>query len=146
MFKTIRLALMSLIGLSAPASAEENAAYLAQNAQKEGVVVTESGLQYRVLTEGTGASPSASDTVEVHYKGTLVDGSQFDSSYDRGETIEFPLNRVIKGWTEGVQLMREGATYEFVIPAELGYGARGAGGVIPPNATLIFQVELIAVK
>ena len=120
--------------------------YLEQNATKDGVKVTATGLQYKVLNEGTGRRPGVRDTVEVHYTGTLTDGTKFDSSRDRGQTIEFPLNGVIAGWTEGVQLMKEGARYEFVIPSELGYGARGAGGVIPPNATLIFDVELIAVK
>jgi FKBP-type peptidyl-prolyl cis-trans isomerase FklB len=120
--------------------------YLAENAKKDGVTVTASGLQYKVLEEGTGRQPAASDTVEVHYTGTLTDGTKFDSSRDRGQTIEFPLNGVIAGWTEGVQLMKEGARYEFTIPPELGYGARGAGGVIPGNATLIFDVELVAIK
>lgn len=120
--------------------------YLAENAQKDGVTVTASGLQYEVLEEGDGASPSASDTVEVHYEGTLADGKKFDSSYDRGQTISFPLNAVIPGWTEGLQLMKEGAKYRFTIPSELGYGERGAGGVIPGGATLIFVVELVKVK
>ncbi|MCL4134000.1 UNVERIFIED_CONTAM: hypothetical protein GTU68_064393 [Idotea baltica] len=135
-------------GLTSPLSvtAEPNVDYLIENANKDGVTVTNSGLQYRVLEEGTGRQPVATDTVEVHYTGTLVDGTKFDSSRDRNQTIEFPLNGVIAGWTEGVQLMKEGARYEFVIPSELGYGARGAGGVIPPNATLVFDVELIAVK
>jgi len=120
--------------------------YLADNAKKDGVTVTASGLQYEVLTEGTGASPSASDTVEVHYEGTLTDGKKFDSSYDRGQTIEFPLNGVIPGWTEGVQLMKEGAKYRFVIPSDLAYGPRGIPGAIPGGATLVFVVELIKVK
>ena len=120
--------------------------YLAENAKKDGVTVTDSGLQYKVLNEGTGASPTASDTVEVHYTGTLIDGKKFDSSRDRGETIEFPLNGVIKGWTEGLQLMQEGAVYRFVIPPELGYGENGAGDKIPGNATLTFEVELISVE
>jgi len=127
-------------------TAEPNVDYLIENAKKDGVTVTESGLQYRILEDGNGNKPAATDTVEVHYTGTLVDGTKFDSSRDRGQTIEFPLNGVIAGWTEGVQLMKEGARYEFVIPSDLGYGASGAGGVIPPNATLIFDVELIAVK
>lgn len=125
---------------------EEGLAYLAENAQKEGVNVTESGLQYEVLAEGPegGASPSATDLVEVHYHGTLINGEVFDSSVERGESIVFPLNRVISGWTEGVQLMSVGDKYRFVIPAELAYGERGAGnGQIPPNATLIFEVELL---
>lgn len=126
--------------------AEATMDYLAENAQKDGVTVTASGLQYEVLEEGDGASPSASDTVEVHYEGTLADGKKFDSSYDRGQTISFPLNAVIPGWTEGLQLMKEGAKYRFTIPSELGYGERGAGGVIPGGATLIFVVELVKVK
>ena len=107
---------------------------------------TASGLKYEILTEGTGASPTAEDNVTVHYEGTLLDGTKFDSSYDRGETITFPLNRVIPGWTEGLQLMKEGAKYKFTIPSELAYGKQGAGGVIPPNATLIFTVELFKVE
>jgi len=123
--------------------------FLSENAKKEGVQSTESGLQYMVLSEGEegGKSPSASDTVEVHYQGTLLDGSEFDSSYKRGQTIEFPLNRVIPGWTEGVQLMSEGDKYRFFIPPALGYGERGTpGGPIGPNEALIFEVELVAVK
>ena len=120
--------------------------YLEENAKKDGVTVTASGLQYEVLTEGTGASPTASDKVEVHYEGTLTDGKKFDSSYDRGQTIEFPLNGVIPGWTEGVQLMKEGAKYRFTIPSDLAYGPRGIPGTIPGGATLKFDVELIKVK
>jgi FKBP-type peptidyl-prolyl cis-trans isomerase FklB len=146
---TKTIASLTLVcGLAAPMTlnAEPNMDYLVDNAKKEGVTVTNSGLQYKVLEEGSGRQPAATDTVEVHYTGTLVDGTKFDSSRDRGQTIEFPLNGVIPGWTEGVQLMKEGARYEFTIPSELGYGARGAGGVIPPNATLIFDVELVAIK
>lgn len=106
---------------------------------------TASGLRYEVITEGTGKTPTATDTVVVHYTGTLTDGTKFDSSRDRGEPISFPLNGVIKGWTEGLQLMKEGARYKLYIPSELGYGAAGAGGVIPPNADLIFDVELLEV-
>lgn len=127
---------------------EEGLAYQEENAKKEGVQVTESGLQYEVLAEGPegGASPAATDLVKVHYHGTLVNGEVFDSSVDRGEPIVFPLNRVIPGWTEGVQLMSAGDKYRFVIPADLAYGERGAGnGQIPPNATLIFDVELLEV-
>ena len=123
--------------------------FLADNANKEGVKTTDSGLQYMILSEGggDGKSPEATDTVEVHYQGTLLDGSEFDSSYKRGQTIEFPLNRVIPGWTEGVQLMSEGDKYRFFIPPALGYGESGTpGGPIGPNEALIFEVELVAVK
>ncbi|MFA5984146.1 MAG: FKBP-type peptidyl-prolyl cis-trans isomerase [Methylococcaceae bacterium] len=120
-------------------------AFLAENAKKANIVTTPSGLQYEVLTAGTGATPSASDNVTVHYKGTTIDGKEFDSSYGRGEPATFPLNRVIAGWTEGVQLMKEGAKYRFYIPSELAYGEHGAGP-IAPNATLIFDVELIKIQ
>ena len=109
-----------------------------------GVSVTDSGLQYRVLQEGTGVKPTTSDKVSVHYKGTLTDGTQFDSSYDRGQPATFGVTQVIKGWTEGLQLMAEGSKYEFVIPSELAYGAPGRPG-IPPNSVLIFEVELLEV-
>lgn len=110
------------------------------------MVTTDSGLQYEVLEEGSGASPSATDSVTVHYAGTLTDGTEFDSSYKRNTPATFPLNRVISGWTEGLQLMKEGAKYRFTIPSELGYGKRGSPGSIPPDATLIFVVELISVN
>ncbi|NUQ04212.1 MAG: FKBP-type peptidyl-prolyl cis-trans isomerase [Anaerolineae bacterium] len=120
--------------------------FLEANARKEGVVTTASGLQYKVLTQGTGKRPSSANSeVEVHYEGRLISGRVFDSSYQRGEPITFFLNQVIAGWTEGVQLMPIGSVYELYIPSELGYGARGAAGVIPPNATLIFKVELLNV-
>ena len=125
---------------------EEGEKFLAENAKKEGVKVLPSGLQYEVLREGTGKQPSATSTVECHYEGTLIDGTKFDSSYDRNQTATFGLNQVIKGWTEGVQLMKEGAKYRFFIPYTLAYGERGAGGSIPPCAALIFIVELVAVK
>lgn len=126
---------------------EDGEQFLKNNGAKADVTTTASGLQYRVLREGAGTKPRATDTVEVHYRGTLIDGTVFDSSYDRGRTIEFPLNRVIAGWTEGLQLMKSGAQYEFAIPYNLAYGERGTpGGPIPPFATLIFEVELIAVK
>lgn len=122
-------------------------AYLAENKEKEGVRVTASGLQYEVLKAGSGKQPKATDTVVVHYRGTLIDGTEFDSSYKRGQPIDFPLNRVIPGWTEGVQLMQEGAKYRFVIPSALAYGPRGTpGGPIGPDATLIFEVELLKVQ
>ncbi len=121
-------------------------AFLAENAKKPNIVTTATGLQYEILTAGTGAaSPSATDKVTVHYKGTTLDGAEFDSSYSRGEPITFPLNGVIAGWTEGVQLMKEGAKYRFYIPSELAYGERGAGRAIGPNAALIFDVELIKI-
>jgi len=121
----------------------EGEKFLAENAQREGVTVTESGLQYEVITPAEGPKPAATDLVKVHYHGTLIDGTVFDSSVERGEPIEFALNRVIPGWTEGVQLMSKGAKYKFFIPYTLGYGERGAGEDIPPYATLIFEVELL---
>lgn len=124
----------------------ESKKFLEENAKKEGVKTTESGLQYTVIKEGEGAKPKATDTVKVHYKGTLVDGTEFDSSYKRGEPISFPLNGVIKGWTEGLQLMPVGSTYRFFIPSDLGYGDRGAGADIPGGAALIFDVELIEIN
>ena len=121
--------------------------FLEKNRDKEGVQVTESGLQYKVIEEGTGVSPDANDTVRVHYVGQTIDGEVFDSSKEKGEPIEFPVNRVIPGWTEGLQLMKEGAKYELFIPAELAYGSRAPrGGSIEPNEALIFEVELIEVK
>lgn len=121
-------------------------AFLAENGKKEGVVTLPSGLQYEVLKEGNGKKPTATDQVECHYEGKLINGQVFDSSYSRGETATFGLNQVIAGWTEGLQLMQEGAKYRFYIPYTLGYGERGAGQSIPPYATLIFDVELIEVK
>ncbi|MGM8889421.1 FKBP-type peptidyl-prolyl cis-trans isomerase [Psychrobacter sp. 1Y1] len=119
--------------------------FLAENAKKEGVKQTESGLQYKVIKAGTGKSPKATDVVEVNYEGKLLDGTVFDSSYERGEPIEFPLNQVIAGWTEGLQLMKEGGKYEFYIPSDIAYGEAGNAG-IEPNSTLIFTVELLKVK
>ena len=120
-------------------------AFLEENGKREGVVTTKSGLQYEVLTEGSGKSPKATDQVRCHYEGKLIDGTVFDSSYKRGEPAVFGLNQVISGWTEGVQLMQEGAKYRFFIPYNLAYGERGAGQQIPPFAALIFDVELIEV-
>jgi len=125
---------------------EDGIKFLQDNLKREGVESTASGLQYEVIEAGNGASPKATNTVEVHYEGTFIDGTVFDSSYKRGNTIEFPLNGVIAGWTEGLQLMQEGATYKFYIPYNLAYGERGAGGTIPGFSTLIFKVELIKVK
>lgn len=120
--------------------------FLDENGKKAGITTTPSGLQYEVLREGSGPKPSATSTVEVHYEGRLLNGNVFDSSYQRKQTISFPLNRVIPGWTEGLQLMPTGAKYRLFIPSELGYGANGAGADIPPNATLIFDVELISIR
>jgi FKBP-type peptidyl-prolyl cis-trans isomerase FklB len=120
--------------------------FLAENKTKEGVKTTPSGLQYKVISEGKGESPKATDTVVTHYKGTLINGTEFDSSYKRGEPATFPVNRVIKGWTEALQMMKPGAKYQLFVPANLAYGERGAGGDIGPNETLIFEVELLEVK
>jgi FKBP-type peptidyl-prolyl cis-trans isomerase FklB len=119
--------------------------FLAANAKKEGVKTTKSGLQYKVLKSGSGESPKAEDTVKVHYHGTLIDGSVFDSSVERGEPVEFPLNGVIPGWTEGVQLMKVGDKFQFFIPSKLAYGEQGRGGMIGPNTALIFEVELLGI-
>lgn len=127
------------------AARAEGEAFLAENAKKEGVTVLPSGLQYTVLREGEGRKPAATDSVKCHYEGTLTNGTVFDSSYRRGEPATFPLNGVIAGWTEGVQLMAEGAKYRFFIPYNLAYGERGAGQSIPPYAALIFDVELIEI-
>jgi FKBP-type peptidyl-prolyl cis-trans isomerase len=149
-FKIILLGLTMSSSANA-ATAEENktagAAFLAENGKKTGIVTTASGLQYEVLTQGKSTKhPSASDLVEVNYEGKLLDGTVFDSSYKRGESISFPLNRVIAGWTEGLQLMTEGAKHRLYIPSDLAYGSRGAGRDIGANATLIFDVELIKIK
>ncbi|MBF1446879.1 MAG: FKBP-type peptidyl-prolyl cis-trans isomerase [Prevotella nigrescens] len=120
--------------------------FLAENAKKDNIVVLPSGLQYEVIREGNGKKPSATSKVKCHYEGTLIDGTKFDSSYDRGEPATFGLNQVIAGWTEGLQLMSEGAKYRFFIPYNLGYGDRGAGASIPPYAALVFDVELIEVQ
>lgn len=129
----------------ATANAAAAAAYLAENATVEGVVVTESGLQYQIIEAGEGAMPSADDTVEVHYRGTLVDGTEFDSSYSRGQTVSFGVGQVIPGWTEALQLMPVGSKWKLGIPPELGYGAGGAGQMIGPNSALIFEVELVSI-
>lgn len=128
------------------AGKEAGEKYLAENAKKDGVITTASGLQYLVLKEGTGKSPKATDTVVCHYEGMLTDGTMFDSSVQRGEPAAFGLNQVIAGWTEGLQYMKEGGKTRFFIPYQLGYGERGAGASIPPYSALIFDVELIEVK
>jgi len=138
---------ITMFSMANATSPEENKAageaFLAENAKKPNIVTTASGLQYEILTEGEGPSPSATTSVTVHYKGTTLDGKEFDSSYSRNEPATFPLNRVIAGWTEGLQLMNVGAKYRFFIPSELAYGQRGAGADIGPNETLIFEVELL---
>lgn len=128
----------------AEANAAESQAYLDENADKDGVTVTDSGLQYRVLESGDGATPKAGDSVEVHYEGTLIDGTVFDSSYERGEPVQFKVGQVIEGWQEALKLMSEGDTWELVIPSELAYGESGQGP-IGPNEVLIFKVELLGV-
>ena len=134
-----------VLNMSAKAK-EEGEKFLAENAKREGVKTTASGLQYEVLEATIGQKPKASDSVRVHYEGTLIDGTIFDSSYKRGESIAFPLNGVIKGWTEGLQLMSVGSKYKFFIPYQLAYGERGAGASIPPYAALIFTVELLGIE
>ena len=127
-------------------NASEGAKFLEENKKKEGVKTTASGLQYKAIKEGTGAQPKATDTVTVNYRGTLINGTEFDSSYKRGEPASFPLNGVIKGWTEGLQLMKVGSKYQFFVPPNLAYGERTVGPDIAPNSTLIFEVELLDAK
>ncbi|RYG09738.1 MAG: FKBP-type peptidyl-prolyl cis-trans isomerase [Burkholderiales bacterium] len=132
--------------LASPAAWSQSDAAAAASAKEPGAVVTASGLVYRSLKEGAGTSPKATDTVKVHYKGTFPDGREFDSSYQRNEPTEFPLNRVIPCWTEGVQRMKVGGKAKLTCPSAIAYGTRGAGGVIPPNATLHFEIELLAIS
>lgn len=127
-------------------NASDGQKFLADNKSKPDVKTTASGLQYKVVKEGSGATPKATDTVVVNYRGTLIDGTEFDSSYKRGQPASFPVNQVIKGWTEALQLMKAGSKYQLFIPADLAYGARGAGADIGPNSTLVFDVELLDVK
>jgi FKBP-type peptidyl-prolyl cis-trans isomerase FklB len=125
---------------------KEGETFLAENKKKKGVITLPSGLQYQVIKEGTGKIPKASETVTTHYRGTLIDGTEFDSSYKRGEPASFPVNGVIKGWTEALQLMKVGSKWQLFIPASLAYGPQGAGQLIGPNATLIFEIELLSIK
>jgi FKBP-type peptidyl-prolyl cis-trans isomerase FklB len=125
---------------------KDGEAFLVENSKKEGVVTLPSGLQYKVVKKGTGKKPGPTDGVTVHYKGTLIDGTEFDSSYKRGEPVSFPVGGVIPGWTEALQLMEEGSKWQLFIPAKLAYGERGAGAQIGPNSTLIFEVELLKVE
>lgn len=143
--KLINEYLMELQEKALKLNKEAGAKFLDENGKKEGVHATASGLQYRIIKDGEGKSPKATDNVTVHYTGRLLDGKVFDSSVSRGEPATFPLNRVIPGWTEGLQLMKEGGKFEFYIPSDLAYGAHGAGNDIPPHSTLIFEVELIKV-
>ena len=144
---TLVAALAALAALSlAPTLASAQNAVTAAAAKEAGAVVTATGLVYRSLKDGTGASPKASDRVKVHYRGTFPDGKEFDSSYKRNDAIEFPLNGVISCWTEGVQRMKVGGKAKLTCPSAIAYGERGAGGVIPPNATLLFEVELLAIN
>ncbi|MEQ1852296.1 MAG: FKBP-type peptidyl-prolyl cis-trans isomerase [Chthoniobacteraceae bacterium] len=138
--------LLSTSPARAQVGREKGEAFLAENAKKEGVKVLPSGLQYRVLKEGTGKQPTKADKVVVHYRGTLIDGREFDSSYKRGEPSEFGVTQVIKGWTEALQLMKEGSKWMVYIPWELAYGAQARGGLIGPNETLVFEVELISIR
>lgn len=138
----VRVAEMEKAGAEAREAGE---AFLAANSEKEGVVTLDSGLQYQVIEEGSGESPSATSTVETHYRGTLVDGTQFDSSYDRGQPATFPVNRVIPGWTEALQLMKPGSKWKLYVPYDLAYGPNGNPPAIPPYSTLIFDVELLRV-
>lgn len=134
------------MSLHADSALERGQKFLKENATKEGVKTSSTGLQYKITKEGTGRSPKATDTVVVHYRGTTIDGKEFDSSYNRGQPISFPLNAVIKGWTEGLTYLKEGGAATLYIPSELAYGSRGAGGAIGPNETLIFDVELIKIQ
>jgi len=143
----VRTAMEAVKEKASQADRAEGESFLAENAKKKGINVTETGLQYQHDTEGTGENPGPTDKVTVHYKGTLLDGTEFDSSYKRGEPISFPLNGVIPGWTEGLQLMKVGGTTTFYIPQDLAYGARpNPGGPIPPYAALIFVVELLGIE
>lgn len=141
----VQTAFMAAMAKRAEENRQKEQVFLEENRKKPGVSLTPSGLQYEVIIEGSGQKPAGSDMVRVNYKGTLTDGTVFDSSYSRGEPAEFPLDAVIPGWTEGIQLMSEGGFYRLYVPSKLAYGEQGAGSVIPPYATLIFEVELLSI-
>lgn len=143
---TIQMALYSVMNKKAAEEAAKGEAFLAENGKKAGITTTASGLQYEVLTQGSGVKPAISDVVKVDYEGTLIDGTVFDSSIERGEPVSFPLDQVIPGWSEGLQLMNIGSTYKLYLPSSIAYGEQGAGNVIPPNATLIFTVTLLSIE
>lgn len=143
--QAMRKRIMEAAKVAGEAAEADGEAFLAANAGKEGVIVLDSGLQYKVLEDGAGATPTRADTVKTHYRGTLVDGTEFDSSYARGTPTEFPVTQVIGGWTEALLLMREGAKWELYIPSDLAYGPRGAPPKIPPHAALVFQIELLEI-
>jgi FKBP-type peptidyl-prolyl cis-trans isomerase FkpA len=143
--RIIQTAFMSAMAKQAEENMAKETQFLEENGKKNGIQTTSSGLQYEVITQGSGVKPAASDTVSVHYEGTLIDGTVFDSSYERGEPAQFPLGGVIPGWTEGIQLMNVGSTYRLYIPSALAYGEQGAGSSIPPNSALIFKVELLSI-
>jgi len=144
-FKVIQEQVQKEQAAEAGEKAGEGEAFLAENAKKDGITVTSSGLQYEVITQGDGEAPSASATVRTHYRGTLIDGTEFDSSYSRGEPAEFPVGGVIAGWTEALQLMPVGSKWKLYIPYQLAYGERGAGGAIGPYQALVFEIELLAI-
>ena len=146
LFRQLLAVSVVMLLTTVPVLAETGADFLAKNAKKAGITVTDSGLQYEVIQSGEGLSPSRTDRVTVHYRGTLVDGREFDSSYKRGKPATFPLSRVITGWIEGLQLMKEGDKWRLFIPSNLGYGSGGAGALIGPNETLIFEVELLKIQ
>ncbi|MBF0446322.1 MAG: FKBP-type peptidyl-prolyl cis-trans isomerase [Magnetococcales bacterium] len=146
MVKQVRAEQAALVSAAAKQNREEGEAFLKKNRKEKGVRTTSSGLQYKILKKGSGPRPTLMDTVTVNYRGTLLNGQEFDSSYKRNKPTTFPLNGVIKGWTEGVQLMNVGSKYELFIPSKLAYGSRGAGKVIGPDATLVFEVELLSIK
>ena len=144
-FQVLQGKMQAAAEAAAKEAAQAGVDFLAENAKREGVVTLPSGLQYEVVTSGTGATPEASSTVQTHYEGTLISGEVFDSSYKRGQPAEFPVGGVIAGWTEALQLMQEGAKWRLFIPSELAYGARGAGNSIPPHSALVFDIELLKV-